>query len=218
MMKKASLFTILLLISSSAAFADQINFVFSFGAPGTMSAQSSGFSAGPAPLIQVTDATTNVTKLLSGTWTTSAGPASSIVAVPGTLLATFTPGSLNSVFIHQGSTVLLSGITGDAGRFLAASGPNGTAAYFADFLVTEVDPAVLAMFRLGPGFAPIGTVSATGGTVNIAGLGATATVGGGSVTIQTVGPPIAEGSTLVLFGSGLVGVGWVARRRLFCNA
>jgi hypothetical protein len=74
---------------------------------------------------------------------------------------------------------------------------------------------VLALFGLGPGFDPRGSVSITSGGGNLVSMNnLTATVGGGTVTIESTVIP--EPSTLGLagLGSSIVGLAVFSRHKL----
>jgi hypothetical protein len=98
------------------------------------------------------------------------------------------------------------------GGSLLSTVPNGTGSFLATFNVTYVSPAALALFGLGPGFLPDGSVALTLGNAKFNGTTFTADIGGGSVTIQTAAVP--EPASLALFGSGIIGLAGLLRRKI----
>lgn len=200
---------------ASVAIADQVTFSFiGMSSAQNLSASLAGFTAGTALNVLITDATTGVSLNLPGIFTTSTGKANSytVLTTPNLVLASYGVGVADSVLITSpdGKTVYVAGINQDRGRFVSAY-PGGTGAFLSDFTVTAVNPAVLAMFGLGPGFDPRGSVSITSGGGHLAGVDdLTATVGGGTVTIATTVP---EPASLGLLGGGLLVLAAAGRKK-----
>ena len=199
-----------LLFSATAAVADQINFNFRFGGPDTVTATSGGLTSGPAPLTFISDSTTGVFFPITGMFAqATTGPASSFLATTSLIIAIFTAGGTNSVVVQDamGNTIV-AGDTLNNGTLLSQI--PGAGSFLAGFHVTFVDPAILAMFGLGPNFLPTGSVSLTSGQSTFDGTTFTAEIGGGSVTIQTGVVPEPVG--LGVLGMGLLTIAEGLRR------
>lgn len=219
MKKVASLVLVVLavlVIGAVFARADQITFSFIGNTSiQNLSAGLGGFAAGPSLNVLVTDATTGVRIDLPGVFTTSTGIANSftVLTSPNLVLASYSAGGADSVLITSldGKTVYVAGVNENRGEFVSAY-PSGTGAFLNSFTVTQVDPAVLGMFGLGPGFDSRGSVSITSGTGNLVGRDAlAATIGGGTVTIESTAIP--EPAGLGLAGMGLLAAAGMVRRR-----
>lgn len=216
-LKKVGLLLSAVVICATFAAADQITFSFiGSSASQTLDAGLGSFTAGPALNVLVTDVTTGVTINLPGIFTTSTGIANSftVLTSPNLVLANYSAGGSSSVLITSpdGKTDYVAGVNQDHGTFISGY-PNGTGAFLNNFDVTAVDPAVLAMFGLGPGFDAQGSVSITSGGGNLLGpdnLGAT--VGGGSVTVQTT--PVVEPARQGLVVLGGLGIAAIFRRKI----
>ena len=194
-----------LLLAPVFALGDQITFSFVAGqgnAPDLMASDAGGMVSGPADNIAVSDTTLGLHLALPGIFTSSAGPGSSFAIGPSFVIATFTAGGSDSVLIVDPVTggVLVAGTMQDNGALLAQY-PGGTGSYLGTFTVTEVDPAVLAMFGLS-GFNPNGSVAFTFGQDQTKSGTLDAVVGGGTVTI--VGTLAPEPASLMLAGTGLL--------------
>lgn len=215
MRKRSVLVALLVLSFAAAALADEITFNFFLGAPNSITAsQLGGLTLGSAVNFAVSDTTTGTSFPLDGTFTGSAGPAHTfnVFMNPNLITAFFSPAGANSVqILDTMNNPLVQGSMSDNG-FLLTSYQDGTGAYLGSFKVSFVDPAVLALFGLqGQSINPIGSVSVTLAHDNFDGTTVTGVIGGGTVTIQTLIP---EPGTLMLFGSGLLGVAALVRRKL----
>jgi PEP-CTERM motif len=204
---------------STIAQADAISFAF-FGSNATppVLVNTSGVSVTNAALLAVKDTTTNTTDFLSGKVNISTGTASSYTALGGVLVAQFNPGSGVEVEVDSASClggslpgVCLQGLLNTTGTYVATFGSTGS--FQALFKVAYVSPYITSLFGLGNTWQQVGSDSfttsdnifANGGQSDVAQLGT------GGVTFQTVVP---EPGTMVLLGSGLIGLAGVARRRL----
>ena len=213
-MRKFWIGAVFTLLVAGSAVADQINFNFTTGAPNSVTAtMAAGLTSGPSMLQSISDTTTGVIKPQAGTYVNgNTGPAVNLAQFGNIVIGAFTMAGPNSVLVEDSlSNVLVAGIMQDGGSLLSTV-PNGTGSFLATFNVTFVSPAALALFGLGPGFLPDGSVALTLGNANFDGTTFTAAIGGGSVTIQT--PAIPEPGTLALFGSGIIGLAGLLRRRI----
>ena len=204
---------ILALVLAAGAAADEITFSYILGGP--VSASSSGFAAGPASNILVSDTSTGTSFTLSGIFTASTGAASSFVVTPTFITANFAGAGANTVLINTIlGNPLVAGSSND-GASLISNVPDGTGAFLEGFTVSFVDPAVLALFGLGPAFDPLGTVSMTTAHGNFNGFGGfNAVVGGGTVTIQTPNVSVVpEPASLFLLGTAFFVTGYVLRKK-----
>ena len=217
---KKLLLLVALTVFAAVAYADEITFSYVVGAPGTLTASRAGYSSGPSASILVTDVTTNVSFTLNGTFNNTAGPATSFIVSPGTIAASFAAGGAGSVSIVSPSmSPLVTGVTID-GSSLLSQIPDGAGAFLGTFDVAFVDPAVLALFHLGPAFDPVGSVSTTFAHDNfdtMTGI-VTGQLGGGTVTITTPTPVIPEPGTLGLAGLGGVTLFTFAKRKYHRNS
>jgi len=210
------LFATLLLAIAIPMAADQITFSFIGNNSATnLNAGLANFTAGPSLNVLVTDATSGASIALPGVFTTSTGVANSysVLTSPNLVIASYAAGRPESVLITDptGTIDYVAGINLDRASFISAY-PNGTGAFLNDFEVTAVDPAVLAMFGLGPKFDPRGSVSITSGTGNLVSTdNLTATVGGGTVTIQSASA-VPEPFSMALLGGGIIVAGFTLRR------
>jgi len=219
-MKRLALVAIAVLSLAVFAVADQINFNFTIGPPSSVTATSAGgMTSGPSMLISISDTTTgvNIPQIPNGTYVNgNTGPATSFVPIgspPTLLLATFSGLGGNSVLVEDSmGNVLVSGSMQDNATLLSTF-PIGTGSFLGTFDVSFVSPAALALFGLGPGFQPVGSVAFTfaGANFDTTTGTLTAAIGGGSVTIQTP-TPTPEPAGLGIVGMGLVLIAEVSKR------
>jgi len=211
--KKLVLLGFLLLSFATYAVADEIS--FSIVGPGKLSASPAGLTMNGVQVL-VTDDTTGVVQMVPGVFTGSTGPSSSFTFGGGLVSAFYKAGAPDSVFIKgslpfcNGCT-LISGVMNDNGAF-ATGYQDKAGAFFDTFTVTSVDPAVLALFGLGPAFLTNGSISATYhhdffNPVTMTVSGQVGTVG---LTIIT---PVPEPAGLGLLGVGLLTTAGVLKRR-----
>jgi hypothetical protein len=210
--KKLALLGFLLLAFATCAVADEITFSYIIGDPGSLTATAAaGLMSGPAMNVLVSDATTGVEFALAGTFNDSTGPGT-LTNFGTFVVGAFTAGGTNSVTIVDPSmNPLVTGNMMNNSAFLAQF-PLGTGAFLGSFQVTFVDPAVLALFGLGPAFKTVGSVSSTFADVTFDGTTISGTLGGGTVTIQTP-TVVPEPAGLGLLGMGLLTTAGVLRRR-----
>jgi hypothetical protein len=196
---------------AASAGADEITFSFVFGSPGSLAASNGGgLSAGRAIVIAVSDADKGIVLPFSGFALASTGPATSWSVTSTDVTATFSAGGVNSLQVLDlaMSPVVLG--TMEDGSTFDTTYPNGVGSLQGLFDVSFVDPAVLALFGLGPSFLPEGSVSYTFAHDNLTGGAVTGEVAAGTVTIET---PVPEPGTLALLGSGVLGLAGVLRRK-----
>jgi hypothetical protein len=197
-------FLLFLLLLAVPAVADQITFSFISLAGNVRDVQAnpSGFTAGPARVIAVTDATTGITVPFSGNLTVATGTASSFNVTPPLVLATFTAGEDDTVQILDPTTLapILNGFTLNNSS-LAATFPGGTGALSSPIEVTSIEPEIFAMFNLRD-FDPRASLSLTFGQNALSGEDLTAVTGGGSITV-TAFSALPEPSTLIMLGRGV---------------
>ena len=205
-MRKFWIAAVFTLLVAGSAVADQINFNFTIGAPNSVTAtMATGLVSGPSMLTSISDTTTMVNIPTPGTYVNgNTGPAINLNQFANLVIGAFPGAGANSVLVEDSlSNVLVAGVMLDGGSLLSTV-PNGTGSFLATFDVTYVSPAALALFGLGPGFLPDGSVALTLGNAKFNGTTFTADIGGGSVTIQTAAVP--EPASLGLVGIGLLAV------------
>lgn len=195
------------LLLVGAAMGDEITFsVVGLSNVADIFSSPSGMTAGPASVVLVTDVTQGKSFSLSETFNASAGAAHSITVGSTVYTAFYGPGAVGSVDI----TNAVAGNMLDNSE-LTAVFPQGTGSFSGEFLVTSVNPAVLALFGLGPKFNPSGSVAITFGQDQVNGQDLSGVIGGGATTILTVNTT-PELMTILLFGTGIVMAGAMARR------
>jgi hypothetical protein len=201
--------------ATTYAVADQINFNFTTGSPSSVTATSAGLNSGPSPLTNISNTTTGTIIPFSGNYINgNTGPAFSLTQFGNIVIGTFSAGGTNSVLVEDSvGNVLVAGDMEDNASLLSTV-PNGTGSFLGTFHVTFVDPAILALFGLGPGFSPEGSVAFTTGNANFDGTTYTAALGGGAVTIQSVSSVVPEPASLGLLGLGFLTAATGLRRRM----
>jgi PEP-CTERM motif len=202
---------------STFASADAITFSFVNARP-AVTVNASGFSAGPAAVVLVSDSDLNEYFSLIGTAKISTGAASSYTASGGNLTAQFLPGPGIEVEVDSASCtggihpgICLEGILNSNGQYTATS--RGTGSFQALYTVTYVSPYVPWLFGDAKGWLATGSDSLTTSANIFKNGGETdsAALGGGSITYQT---PVPEPSTLLMLGSGMIGLAGAIRRKL----
>jgi len=207
----------LLASMTSVARADAISFNLLFS-PTAVHANASGLTAGPALVLLVSDTALSQVFPLTGTANISTGPASSYVAAGGNLTAQYTAAAGIEVDVNSASCVggtmpgvCLQGTLNSNGQYTATNG--GTGSFQGLFTVTYVSPYVTSLFGDPYAWQSSGSDSLTTSANHFSNGGTTATaqLGGGSITFQT---PIPEPGTLALFGTGIIGLAGLIRRKL----
>ena len=203
---------VLLTSLASTARADAISFSFIYdtNGGGFTANNVTGFSVGPGVVINVSDDTTHQNITLSGLASVVSGPTTSWAVFSGILAADFGPGGSVSVT----DPIFTPWVTGTttASDYLARLA-NGTGSGDGSFNVSYVDPAILALFHLGPAFQPTGAFSFNTSHNAMSGGTDTATLAGGIVTIYTP-TTTPEPGTLVLLGTSVLGLAGAMRRRV----
>ncbi len=211
-MKKLCVVAVFSLLLAATAVADQINFNFTVGAPNSVVATNAGLTSGPSTLTNISDTTSGLILPASGKFINgNTGPAISLNQFGNLVIATFLgSGPLSVLVVDQFNNVLVAGSMDDNGSLLSTV-PAGTGSFLGTFTVSFVNPAALALFGLGPGFLPGGSIALTTGNATFDGTTYTAAIGGGAVTIQT--PTVPEPTSLMLLGSGFLAIGGILRRK-----
>lgn len=203
---------------SSVARADSITFSFLFSSSGTpINVNASGLSTTDALSVVISDATTKNFFALVGTASISTGAATSFMISGNQLTAKFNPGSGDDVEVMSSACsggsmpgVCILGMHSTEGVYQATNG--GTGSFQDLFDVLYVSPDVTALFHLPNAFMHSGSDSLNTSFNNfLTRTTDSATLSGGAITFQT---PVPEANTLALVGSGLLGLGAVARRRI----
>ena len=180
-------------------------------------ASMAGFKAGPAFNELVSDAEKGLSFPLSGIFTTATGAASTFLIGATTVVGSFGAGTPNSVDIINPTTLapIVKGEILDGSK-AAATFPGGTGSFSGEFLVTFVDPTILAKFGLPPTFDPRGSVGVTFGQDQLHGADLNAVIGGGVVTVVVnTPPPVPEPASLFLFvlGSIISGIYYITHKK-----
>jgi hypothetical protein len=203
-MKRLALLGVVVLSFACAAVADQINFNYTLGADGSVTATSAGLTSGTSDLTNISDTTKGVIVPFSGTYVNgNTGPATSFQQFGTILIASFNGAGANSVLVVDSLNNVLVAGSMDNNATLLSSLLVGTGSFLGTFTVSFVSPAALALFGLGPNFLPNGSVAFTLGNAQFDGTTFTANIGGGSVTIET--PTAVPEPT----GLGILGVGFL---------
>jgi len=210
--KKPLVVTVFALLLVAPVFADQINFNFTLGSPTSVTATAAGLMSGPSVLTSVSDTTTNVIVPFPGTYVNgNTGTAAALNQFGNIVLGTFNGSGPNSVLVVDAlNNVLVAGSMEDNASLLSTV-PAGTGSFLGTFHVTFVDPAVLALFGVGPSYAPDGSVAFTIGAANFDGTTYTGAIGGGAVTIQS-NTTVPEPMGLGILGMGVLTVSGLWRR------
>lgn len=202
----------LLVLAATAAFADDITFIFSNGGDiANLTSGGPGMFAGPADIVAVSDTVKGLEFPLTATVNASTGIASSITVTLTSYVAIFTSGG--DVTVTEGGTSLLTGSPMFDNSHLSSNLSEDTGSFQGEFNVTSVNPTILAKFGLGPGFKPDGSFSLTFAESNLVGADLTAIIGGGSVTIETPTAPTPEAATLLYFGMAALTVACYRRKQ-----
>ncbi len=220
MMKKVTLTLACLALLASfsgVARADAISFSFIFGGSATVQNNASGLTAGPGLVLVVSDADTGAYYTVNGAASVQTGSTTSWAVASGIFNATFGAGGSVGVTGAAGicppdcGPTLLSG-TMEANSLYSATLGGGNGSFHGLFNVTYVNPNILALFGLGPSFLPDGSVSLNSSSNNmVTAIRDNATLAGGTITIDT---PTPEPGTLALFGTGILGLAGMIRRKL----
>ena len=199
----------------SVARADVITFSFVFS-PHKVDINTTGLTVEKGLTIAVSDGDSmKVFPLIPGTASLSTGPSSSYSNTGGKIMATYLPGGtiqVDSLFCVGGKMpgVCLAGVENGNGTYAATTGKNGS--FKGLFTVTYVSPYITTtLFHQPDAWEPGGSDAiTTGQNKTLSRAAATATLGGGSITFNTVPEP----GTLALMGTGFMGLAGVLRRKI----
>jgi PEP-CTERM motif len=207
----------LLVSLSSVALADAITFTF-LGSLQPVHINSTGFSAGPALVLLVSDTQIPATNLLVGAASISTGAAASYTAAAGVVTAQYLPGPGVEVDVNSASCVggampgvCLQGSSNSNGQYVGTR--LGTGSFQALFQVDYVSPYITSLFGDPNQWLPSGSDSLNT-AANLFKNGGTkddALLTGGTISLQT---PVPEPGSLALLGSGILGLATVIRRKL----
>lgn len=193
---------------TSTARADAITFTF-VGGP-LVNIDSTGLSAGPSTVLLISDTKLNLVFSFLGTATLSTGAATSYTSTASTLSAVY--GAGGSVLVTSaacGGTCLTGNLNAN-GAYAAALGQTGS--FQGLFNVTYVSPVITSMFADPNTWLPVGSDSLNTGhnAFTPGGTTAQADLLGGQISFQTIPEP----ASLALFGTGILGLAGVIRRKL----
>lgn len=213
-MRKAALIGVwVLFVSPLAVWADTVSFNSN-----TSASSSWTLSGAPSPIFSLSSILTSVqvnanvpnTAITSGTmsWTTAAGS----FALPN--FVTFSPGGSVTVMGNLGAGVvaLFTGNFQNGGLTLETGGAPGQSAFSGSFIVGNVNPALYTFLGVDLATKVTGTLSATlNGIFDTS--GGSGSVAGASISLNASQVP--EPATLTLFGTGLLALAGLRRRKLF---
>jgi len=205
----------LLAFGTSAAYADAISFTFvgNKSTPLVTVDEFGGINLTSAVLLAVTDTDSDNIVYIPGTVSVSTGPADGWVTAStilgNALSADFSLGGSVTVTSAFCGGICLSGTANGAGAYLALAGGQGS--FQGLFQVNFVDPSITTLFGQGNHWYVTGSdsFSTSNNSFDLESTSATAQLGQGGITFSTVPEP----GTLVLLGSGMMGLAGVARRR-----
>jgi len=211
MIKKLSLaLGCLALLASftSTARADAITFSF-VGGP-MVHIDSTGLSAGPSTVLLISDTKLNSVFSFLGSATLSTGSATSYTATSSSLSAVYGAGGSVSVTSASCGGPCLTGSLNANGAYAASHGQTGS--FQGLFNVNYVSPAITALFADPNIWLPVGSDSINTGNNSFTSGGTTSTAQllGGQISFQTIPEP----GSLALFGTGILGLAGVIRRKI----